>query len=157
MQNTSSQAVRNTNSVAQDTALSASSKANTEDVSGNANTGSDTTAVVATEPAPKIAAPRTNNKIWKDYTDSLNKVLSAEVLNTKKIKKGTYYIMLDYELAPDGSVTVTNVTSTPENALLQAAVKDRVEGTAPRMNPIPDATATSKKLKRRYSFNVTKD
>ena len=120
--------------------------------------GAATGMAATTDPAAKAApAPKTNNKIWKDYTDSLNKVITAEVLNTKKIKKGSYAIQLDYDLAPDGSVTITNVTSTPENPQLQAAVKDRVESAAPQMNPIPDATPTSKKLKRRYTFYVTKD
>jgi hypothetical protein len=120
--------------------------------------GTTTGVAAATDAAPKNApAPKTNNKIWKDYTDSLTKVLNAEVLNTKKIKKGSYAIQVDYDLAPDGSVTITNVTSTPENPQLQAGVKDRVESAAPQMNPVPDATPTSKKLKRRYTFYVTKD
>jgi len=76
------------------------------------------------------------------------------VLNSKKIKKDTYFFTVEYELEPTGQVSITNLTVAPENDLLAAQVKQRIETTPPQMNADPNQT---KKLKRRYSFSVTKD
>ena len=117
----------------------------------------DTVAVVENTPAKPAAAPRTNTKIWRDYTDSLTKDLKAGVLSSKKIKKGTYFIMVDYELGTDGIVSITNVTSEPGNDMLQAQVKEALESKPLQLAPYIDSSNAPKKVKRRYSFNITKD
>jgi hypothetical protein len=118
----------------------------------------DSAVALVVEPTPaKAVAPRTTNKIWKDYTDSLTSVLKTEVLSTKKIKKGSYYVMVDYEIGTDGMVNIINVTATPENALLQEQVKERMLSAPLQVNPYIDSTNNPKKVKRRYSFVVTKD
>jgi len=110
------------------------------------------------EVAPAPGAPKTNNKIWKEYTDSIAVGLKTEVMKSKKIKKDTYFFMVDYDLSPDGSVTITNVSVSPENKELQAQVSQRMDAAgAPHMNPIPNSTPTTKKAKRRYSFSITKE
>jgi len=103
------------------------------------------------------AAPvvtKTNTKLWKEYTDALAASLKTEVMNSKKIKKDTYFFTVEYELEPTGQVSITNLTVAPENDLLAAQVKQRIETTPPQMNADPNQT---KKVKRRYSFSVTKD
>ncbi|MFL5739645.1 MAG: hypothetical protein ACJ75B_05470 [Flavisolibacter sp.] len=113
--------------------------------------------VAAVDAPVKTAAPRTNTKIWRDYTDSLTKDLKAGALSSKKIKKGTYFIMVDYELGTDGMVSITNVTTEPGNDMLQAQVKEALESKPLQLAPYIDSSNAPKKVKRRYSFNVTKD
>ena len=118
-----------------------------------------TDAAVITESTIPVNIPavKTNTRIWKEYSDSLVSSLKSEVLPSKKIKKDTYYLMLDYEIGTDGQVNVTNVTSTPENAYLQAEVKQRVDVTPPRLNPVLDSSNQPRKVKRKQGISITKD
>ncbi|HYH13892.1 MAG TPA: hypothetical protein VD794_01645 [Flavisolibacter sp.] len=119
--------------------------------------GTDTAAATE-DAAPVAAAPvKTNTRIWKEYTDSLVNTLKAEVLSNKKIKKETYYITVGYEIDTTGQVNIVNVTSTPENALLQSQVKQRMEVTPPPLNPVLDSNNKPRKIKRNHNFSVTKD
>ena len=122
--------------------------------------GVDTTAVKtdsAIVAVPATVPAKTNTKLWKEYTDSLVKTLQEEALKSKQIKKNTYYIMVDYEIETDGQVTITNVTSTPENSFLQAQVKQIMDSTPFRLNPVTDSNNQAKKVKRKQQFTVTKD
>jgi hypothetical protein len=102
-------------------------------------------------------APKDNNKIWKEYMDSVVSNLKTEVLPNKKIKNGAYYVMLEYEIGPDGQVTINSVATSPENSFLQQQVKDRLILTAPQMNP-PAASTTGKPRNavKKYNFTITK-
>ncbi len=100
---------------------------------------------------------KTNTKIWKEYTDSLVITLKAEVLNSKKVKKETYFLTVDYEINTDGSVNITNVISTPENAYIQSEVKNRIELTAPQLAPVLDSNKQPRKVKRKHNFSITKE
>lgn len=125
-------------------------------------TGVDTTATKADGPAIVAAPantvpPKTNTKLWKEYTDSLVRTLNDEVLKSKQIKKNTYYLMVDYEIETDGQVTITNITSTPENAFLQAQVKQIMDSTPFRLNPVTDSNNQAKKVKRKQQFTITKE
>jgi hypothetical protein len=115
----------------------------------------DSAAVV---PLTTTTAPaKTNTKLWKEYTDSLVRTLNDEVLKSKQIKKNTYYLMADYEIAPDGQVTFTNLTSTPENAFLTAQVRQIMDSTPLRLNPITDSGNQAKKVKRKQQIVITKE
>lgn len=115
-------------------------------------------AVATSGTAGTIAAPvRNNNKIWKDYTDSLVATLRSEVLTSKKIKSQTYYVTVDYEADVDGQVSVTNVTVLPENSYLQDQVKQRLTLTPPQLAPTFDSANKARKVKRKYNFTVVKD
>jgi hypothetical protein len=70
------------------------------DDSGVTDALADSSAV-AKEPAAPV---KSNNKIWKEFTDSLITTLKTEVLTSKKIKKDTYYLMLEHEISADGTV-----------------------------------------------------
>jgi hypothetical protein len=115
----------------------------------------DSIAAVAT--TDNNAATRNNTKIWKDYMDSLASTLKTEVLPSKKLKKDTYYLLVEYEIEPTGQVNVTNVTSTPENDFLRDQVKSRLIVSTPQLNPALDSNNKPRKVKRKYSFNVTKE
>jgi hypothetical protein len=115
----------------------------------------------ATTSATDVKAPatpvKTNTKIWKEYTDSLVSTLKAEVLNSKKVKKETYFLTVDYEINTDGSLNIMNVISTPENAYIQSEVKNRIELTAPQLAPVLDSNKQPRKVKRKHNFSITKE
>lgn len=104
------------------------------------------------------AAPFKNNtKIWKEYTDSLVSTLKTELLNSKKIKKETYFLTVDYEINVDGSVNILGVASSPANAFLQEEIKNRITLTAPQLAPFLDSNKQARKVKRKHNFSVTKE
>jgi hypothetical protein len=125
-----------------------------------ATTGVDTATIktdsAATPTVPASIPVKSNTKLWKEYTDSLVKSLD-EVLKSKQIKKNTYYLMVDYEIETDGRVTITNITSTPENSFLQAQVRQIMDSTPPHLNPITDSNNQAKKVKRKQQFTITKE
>ena len=102
-------------------------------------------------PATAAAPAKSNNRIWKEFTDSLVKEMKADIQSNKKIKKESYYVTVEYDIEPTGDVTINNVIAGPENAMLQAVVKDRIMIAPPKMAPVP------KKVKRKYNFMVTKE
>jgi hypothetical protein len=119
-----------------------------------AMTKTDSAAVV---PLATTTPAKTNTKLWKEYTDSLVRTLNDEVLKSKQIKKNTYYLMADYEIAPDGQVTFTNLTSTPESAFLVAQVRQIMDSTPFRLNPVTDSSNQGKKVKRKQQIVITKE
>jgi hypothetical protein len=122
-------------------------------VAVTANT--DSAAVVA--PVANPTPAKTNTKLWKEYNDNLLKTLNDEVLKSKQIKKNTYYLMVDYEIAPNGQVTFTNLTSTPENAFLVAQVRQIMDSTPLTLNPVTDSSNQGKKVKRKQQIVITKE
>lgn len=114
-----------------------------------------TDAVNATPVAPPPA--KSPNKVWKEYTDSLISSMKTDVLSSKKVKKETYFLTVNYEIDTDGSVSVTNVTASPENDYLLEQVKQRLLLSPPQLNPILDSTNKPHKVKRRYNFTITKE
>ncbi len=108
-------------------------------------------AVEAPLPPTPAAPAKTPTRIWKEYTDSLVVSLHQDVLNSKKIKKDTYFITVDYELDTNGQVDVVNVASTPSNEMLANAIKQRMIDSPPQLGPV------AKKVKRKYNFTVVKE
>jgi hypothetical protein len=100
---------------------------------------------------------KSNTKIWKEYTDALVEGLKAEVLTSKKVKKETYFIMVDYEIGTDGLVSILNVTANPENEFLQNHVKDRMLNTPLQLSPVLDSAKQPRKVKRKQNFTITKE
>jgi hypothetical protein len=115
----------------------------------------DSVAAVAT--TDNTVATKNNNQIWKAYMDSLAGELKTEVLPSKKLKKDTYYLLVEYEIETNGQVNITNVTSTPESDFLQDQVKSRLIVSVPQLNPALDSNNKPRKVKRKYTFNVTKE
>jgi hypothetical protein len=123
----------------------------------NTDSASAGTTVGTTATTEVVSAAKSNTKIWKDYTDSLVSTLKTEVLSSKKIKKDTYYLYVDYEIGVDGQVNVTNVLATPENSFLQDQVKERMLYSVPQLTPVLDSNNKPRKVKRKYNFNITKE
>ncbi|MDQ3842481.1 MAG: hypothetical protein M3342_00490, partial [Bacteroidota bacterium] len=102
----------------------------------------DTAALEATAAAPKevAPAPKDNNDAWKEYVNSIANTLKTEVLSSKKIKSGNYFVLVSYEIGTDGQVAISDVSLTPENAYLQQQIKERLSLDAPRLNPVLTST-----------------
>lgn len=122
------------------------------------NTVADSALATAPVAVAAPAAPvKTNTKIWKEYTDSLVVTMKPEIDNAKKIKKDTYHVLVSYEIDTAGVVNITNVGITPENAMLQTQLKQYMEVTPPKLNPVLDSAQQPRKVKRSGSFTITKE
>ena len=117
------------------------------------------TAAAAVEEAPKEAAPaaKSNNTLMKEYVDSVAKTLNTEVLNSKKIKKGTYYVTVSYAIETDGKVDITEVIVSPENAFLQSNIRSQLELEPPRLDPVKNSAGVPRKVSRKYNFTLNKE
>ena len=104
-----------------------------------------------TEPA------KDNNKIWKEFMDSFIETLNTEVLPNKKIKSGTYYILVDYEIGLEGRVTVNNIYPSPEDKFLQEQIKERLTLSDPQLDPVLLSTGKPRKAFKKYNFTLTKN
>ncbi len=98
-----------------------------------------------------------NNKVWKEFMDTMTSELKTDISANKKIKKGTYFIMVDYTIDTDGKVTINNVYPSPENSMLQILVKDKLTLYAPMLEPVLSSNGKPRKLNKRQNINLTKD
>ena len=73
----------------------------------------------------------------------------------KKIKNGTYFVLVDYEIGIDGQVAINNVTPSPDNSFLRDQIKERLNLTAPRMNPVL-SNGKPRKVVRKFNFTLNK-
>jgi hypothetical protein len=113
----------------------------------------------ATNPAGKMESNNTvkdNNKIWKEFVDAVVSTLNTEVMTSKKIKKGDYYVTVDYEIGLDGQVIVNNVYPSPESKFLEEQVKERLGIDTPKLNPVLSSNGKPRKVIKRYNFTLTK-
>ncbi len=117
----------------------------------------DADAPTPVTPKDNATITRDNTKLWKSYIDSFVVTLNTEVLNSKKIKKGDYFIMIDYEIGLDGLVNVKNVSPSPESSYLQEQIKERININPPRMNPVLDGNGKARKVNKKYNLNISKD
>ena len=107
-----------------------------------ANTGAD-------------AGPKDNNKIWKDYMETFLEELKTEVVPDKRLKPGTYYILVEYEIGVDGSVSINNVLPSPDSDYLKDQIKKRMTLSAPQMSPVM-ASGKARKVVKKYNFTLLK-
>ena len=112
--------------------------------------------IVAADKKDNNAATKDNNKLWKEFVDNVTSTLKQEVMPSKKINKGDYYITVDYIIAPDGIVTIANLLLIPENKFLEQQVKERLSIDTPRLNPVLAGNGTPRKVNKRYNFNISK-
>jgi len=146
-----------TANVQQDNAAVSKAGVGTTVVASGLDSAAIKTDTAATVPVVATTPAKSNTKLLKEYTDSLVKTLQEGPLKSKQIKKNTYYVMVDYEIDTDGQVAFTNVTSTPESSLLQAQVKQILDSTPLRLNPVTDSNNHGKKVKRKQQFTITKE
>jgi hypothetical protein len=128
--------------------------------------GNIVTTTVQTEAAPAIvldstgtpvaAAPKDNNKAWKDFMDEFTTSLRTEVMTSKKIKNGTYSVLIEYEIGTDGQIGVTNVNVAPENSFIAEQVKERMTLTAPRLTPLLGTNGKPRKAVKKQTITLSK-
>ena len=97
-----------------------------------------------------------NNKVWKDYIDELMTAVRTDVLPSKKIKNGTYYVLVDYEIDVDGQVAVKNITCSPGSEYLEEQVRERINLTAPRLTPLLNTYGKPRKAAKKQNLTITK-
>ena len=117
---------------------------------------SETTTTEMATAAPALPA-KNNTRLWKEYTDSLVTTLTPDFDRANKIKKGTYHVLVAYEIDTDGRVAITNVGITPANEMLQALIRQYLDSTPLQLAPTLDSTGKPRKTRRSGSFTLTKD
>ncbi len=119
-------------------------------------TQTDSANIAGVDKKDNAVTVKDNNKIWKEYMDSVIGTLKTEVLPSKKIKNDTYYVLVEYVIDTDGQVTINNVWPSPENSFLQQQVKERLNLTAPRLNPVLSSDGKPRKVIKKYNFTLSK-
>jgi len=89
-----------------------------------------------------------NNKTWKKFTDEYTKIITTEMSNTKKIKKGGYTVTLEYEIGTDGVVSTKNIICDPKSEALINLINERMMANAPQLAPQIVNGAPKKSSKR---------
>jgi MarR-like DNA-binding transcriptional regulator SgrR of sgrS sRNA len=128
---------------------------------GRDTTNFDTTAVfnAMNEDAKKAeskAVSKDNTVVWKTYVDEMAASIKAEALQSNKVKKGNYFVLIDYRVNPDGQVSITNVTVDPENSFLAQNIKDRFTLNPAKLAPIVDANGRARTVNRKQTMNLSK-
>lgn len=111
---------------------------------GDTMTGSTTNPAISTDAAvvpdeaipTEKTIPKDNNRIWKAFIDSLSTTIKSEVLSSGKIKKGAYSVLINYEIKPDGQISINSVASDPQSSFLDEQIKLRLTLDAPQLNPV---------------------
>ena len=102
-------------------------------------------------------APADNNKIWKQFVDEYSNIIKTEVLPSKKIKKGTYSVLIEYEIGLDGSVSTSNISCTPENSYLVEQIKVKMMANTPQLMPILMSNGKPRKVLKKQSLTFVKE
>jgi hypothetical protein len=121
----------------------------------NPNSVSQTTALPTTTGADNT--PKNNDQIWKQFIDEYSNVIKTEVLPSKKIKKGTYSIYIDYAIETDGSVSTVNIVCIPENSYLVEQIKTRMMANTPQLNPVLMSNGKPRKTLKKQVLTFVKD
>jgi hypothetical protein len=124
--------------------------------SSTVQTDSAKTVNVTRDTVAATSPVKTNNQIWKAYIDSATSQLKREVLPDKKIKSGTYYILVDYDIDVDGKVIINNATPDPADRFLQEQVREILEAAAPKMSPLL-SNGKPRKVTKKYNFILSKE
>jgi len=128
---------------------------------GRDTTNFDTTAVInaMNEDAKKTeskAVSKDNTVVWKTYIDEMTTSIKAETLQSNKVKKGNYFVLIDYKVNTDGQVSITSVSVDPENSFLEENIKERLTLNPAKLNPIVDGTGRARTVNRKQTLNLSK-
>jgi hypothetical protein len=128
---------------------------------GRDTTNIDTTAVInamnaEAAKAENKAVSKDNTVVWKTYIDEMTTSIKAEALQSNKVKKGNYFVLIDYKVNPDGQVSITSVSVDPQNSFLEQNIKDRLTLNPAKLNPIVDANGRARTVNRKQTLNLEK-
>ena len=101
--------------------------------------------------------PKDNAEAMQVYMDTLVSALKTEVLTSSKVKKGTYYVIVNYTIGADGKVEVGDILVSPENTFLMRQVQDRMTYDVPTLQPTMGNTGKPIKVKRKYNVTLVKE
>jgi hypothetical protein len=118
---------------------------------------SDTLTAGTTSTPDAVSAPKSNNALLKTYMDSIATALKTEALASKKVKRGSYYVLVSYTIEIDGQVSFSDVFISPENAYLQQQIKDRLAVDALHLSPVLNSTGAPRKVTKKYNFTLSKE
>lgn len=121
--------------------------------------GTSAAAAVTAEsitPDAPVATPKDNNKIWKAYIDSFTTIIKSEVLSSGKVKKGTYSVLINYEIKPDGQVNINDVASDPQSSFLDEQIKLRLTLDAPQLNPVLGTNGQPRTVAKKQMLTLVK-
>lgn len=146
-------ATTTTTTVTQTTVTPATSN-ETAEQTGTAPAAAEAAATHVATPA--AAKPKDNTALFKEHMQTLKSTLESDVLSSKKLKKGSYYVQVTYVIGTDGQTTITDVYVDPENKFLQQQIADRLNSETPKLNPVLNSTGTARKVTKRYNFTLEK-
>jgi len=122
-----------------------------------ANPSAVSNTVPTTQAAPAALDPnKENNRIWKQFVDEYTTTIQSEVMTSKKIKSGMYYVFIEYEIGTDGVVTTRSVTCSPENSFLVDQINKRMMINAPQLMPLPGVGGKPRKAVKKQALTFTK-
>jgi hypothetical protein len=134
-----------------ETALGDSGKKNLSD--STASTIQATTSPVV----PAVSPAADNNRVWKQFVDEYTVIIKSEVMPSKKIKQGTYSILIEYEIGLDGSVSTTNVSCSPQSSYLEEQIKVRMMINAPQLMPVLMSNGKPRKVLKKQLLTFSKE
>ena len=105
---------------------------------------------------PVSSMPRDNEEVMKEYVDQLTADIRREALTNKKVKEGTYSVLLVYEIDVDGDINVNTISVSPSNDFLADQVKKRMILTAPKLTPLLNQYGKPRKAVKRQTIILTK-
>lgn len=147
---------------ASEAAVKKPAEAKTSEVVAATTVADSVAQVTVQEPAPPVAEPvaavpaKDNNALWKEYINGMLPAFHSEMLPNKKVKKGSYSVMVTYAIDTDGQTAVTDVFVAPDNDFIKEQVKTRLMD-SPKLTPVLNSAGATRKVTRRYSFTLTKD
>jgi acetyl/propionyl-CoA carboxylase alpha subunit len=108
-------------------------------------------------PAENAVDPKDNNALLKAYMNGLVTTLKSEVLSSKKVKDGSYYVLVSYAIETDGQLNITDVFVSPENDFMQKQIKERLSLDTPKLNPVLSSSGKARKVNKKYNFTLVKE
>ena len=111
--------------------------------------GTTTTTTVPVTDAVVAEKPKDNNSVWKSFIDEFTGNLRTDVMPNKKIKNGTYSVLIDYNIETDGAITINSVSSSPKSDYLEEQVRNRLTLSAPAMTPLLGTNGKPRKAANR--------
>lgn len=66
-------------------------------------------------------------KVWKKFIETNTQIISQQADDTKKVKKGTYQVDVEYEIGLNGKVMSKGVTCNPPNEFITELVTEMMK------------------------------
>lgn len=106
----------------------------------------------------QVTVPANDNTAkWKQFIDEYSAIIKSEVLPSKKIKSGTYYVLIDYEIELDGTITTVDISCSPESSYLTEQIKKRMMANAPQLSPVLLSNGKPRKAFKKQSLTFVKE